>query len=181
MNTNKESCLKTSNNKFFGCPPRMDDGRHFTDYRPTCHVNNLIRNNNNTYNSYQYRMFLTQNANNMMSTNRKNACQKNCCGPCKKPYNIGTMFPEKDKMECLGEDCKFKPLETNGLGNGRIYSSQPLKCPNWPDDPSILPKNCCSDPQNSFNYYQGPSVEKTRLTIPGGGIPGKGGDSNHYY
>ena len=40
------SCYKTSNNKYFKCPPRMDDGRHFTDYRPNCHVNNLVRANN---------------------------------------------------------------------------------------------------------------------------------------
>ena len=37
-------CKKTSNNKYFNCPPRMDDGRHFTDYRPNDRVNNLIRN-----------------------------------------------------------------------------------------------------------------------------------------
>ena len=78
MSCNKDLCMKTSNNKFFGCPPRMDDGRHFTDYRGNCYVNNLIRANNNTFNSYQYRMFLTQNADNMMQMNRTNACQKNC-------------------------------------------------------------------------------------------------------
>ena len=57
------SCSKTSNNKFFGCPPRMDDARHFTDYRPNCHLNNTLKANNKTFNSFQYRMFLTHNAN----------------------------------------------------------------------------------------------------------------------
>ena len=56
-------CHKTSNNKYFNCPPRMDDGRHFTDYRPSCHVNNLVRSNNAVLNSHEYRMFLTHNAN----------------------------------------------------------------------------------------------------------------------
>ena len=36
----------TSNNKYFDCPPRMDDARHFTDYRPNRDVNNKIRHNN---------------------------------------------------------------------------------------------------------------------------------------
>ena len=24
-----DNCYKTSNNKYFSCPPRMDDGRHY--------------------------------------------------------------------------------------------------------------------------------------------------------
>ena len=44
---NSAGCYKTTNNKYFNCPPRMSDGRHFTDYRPVCDVNNLIASNNN--------------------------------------------------------------------------------------------------------------------------------------
>ena len=40
-------CSKTTNNKYFNCPPRMDDGRHFTDYRPNCHSTNVITGNAN--------------------------------------------------------------------------------------------------------------------------------------
>ena len=42
------NCNKTSNNKYFNCPAKMSDGRHFTDYRPSCYVNNLLRYNNKT-------------------------------------------------------------------------------------------------------------------------------------
>ena len=45
------TCYKTSDNKFMDCPPRMADGRHFTDYRPNCHTNNLLRADNNIGNS----------------------------------------------------------------------------------------------------------------------------------
>ena len=48
------SCYKACNNKHFNCPPRMDDGRHFTDYRPNCHVNNLVRGNNAVLNSHEF-------------------------------------------------------------------------------------------------------------------------------
>ncbi len=71
------SCYKASNNKYFNCPPRMDDGRHFTDYRPNCHVNNLVRSNNATLNSHEYRMFLTHNAGKLMDLNRTYTTQKN--------------------------------------------------------------------------------------------------------
>ena len=181
MSCNKDLCMKTSNNKFFGCPPRMDDGRHFTDYRGNCYVNNLIRANNNTFNSYQYRMFLTKNANNMMQMNRTNACQKNCCGPCKKPYDIGTMMPEKGNMDCSSGKCNYQEVNKNGLGLGRTYSSQPLHCPSWPDDPSQVSKSCCTPAENNFSYYpNAPGMKPTRLTVPGAGIAGTGGDPSYY-
>jgi hypothetical protein len=63
-------CYKTSNNKWFSCPPRMDDARHFTDYRPNCHMNNLVRTNNEIVNSYDYRQFLTRNADKLIDLNR---------------------------------------------------------------------------------------------------------------
>ena len=87
-------CNNTSNNKFPKCPPRMDDGRHFTNYQPNCYVNNLLQENNGLHNSFQTRMFLTHNATQMMELNRKEACSKNCCGPCQPPYDLGTMMPE---------------------------------------------------------------------------------------
>ena len=56
-----KSCYKTSNNKYSDCPPRMSDGRHFTDFRPNCVVNTLLRTGCNAYNSFEYRNFLVIN------------------------------------------------------------------------------------------------------------------------
>ena len=56
------NCYKTSNNKYANAPPRMDDGRHFTDYRPNCFLNNRLQVDNNVPNSYEMRLFLTRNA-----------------------------------------------------------------------------------------------------------------------
>ena len=80
-----KSCHYVSNNKYFKSPPRMDDARHFTDYRPSCDVNNLISANNTILNSFEYRQFLTHNANNLIELNRNYACEKNCNADCKKP------------------------------------------------------------------------------------------------
>ena len=41
-----------NNPKYTIRPPRMDDGRHFTDYRPNCFVNNLIQTQNRITDSY---------------------------------------------------------------------------------------------------------------------------------
>ena len=147
------SCYKTSNNKYFKCPPRMADGRHFTDYRGNCYVNNLVRNNNNIFNSFQYRSFLTNNANKLMSLNRAYACQKNCCGPCQKPYEIGTMLPSETNISCNTGNCG--QVSTLGIDKEtRTHSNRKLHCNQWPSDlPYNMPKNCCTPPANNFDYY----------------------------
>ena len=55
------TCYKTSDNKHDGCPPRMADGRHFTDYRPSCTTNMSIGSDNGVSGSNQYRHFLQNN------------------------------------------------------------------------------------------------------------------------
>lgn len=179
------SCYKTSNNKHFKCPPRMDDGRHFTDYRPNCHVNNLIRANNFLLNSYDTRMFLTKNANKLMTLNRTYACQKNCCGPCKAPYNSGTMLDEKNISSCTNNSCTTDLKNHNGIGNGRKYDNS-SSCNSWP---SSLPvgqlSNCCALTNDLYNYYNHINTKAQgeifpRNSIPSGGDILSGGDPVAY-
>ena len=135
-------CYKTSNNKYFKCPPRMDDGRHFTDYRPNCHTNNLVRTNNKIQNSFQYRMFLTRNANKLMTLNKTYNSQKNSCGPCQKPYNKGTMLPEATVVSCDKSNCYASVNDNNGLGQGRNYGND-VSC-NWSNnDLSVNQESNC--------------------------------------
>jgi len=70
------NCNKTSNNKYFDCPARMDDGRTFTDYRPSSSVDDMIRYSNNVMSSYEYRQFLIHNANNIMNVNMQYTVDK---------------------------------------------------------------------------------------------------------
>ena len=177
-------CYKTSNNKYFQCPPLMSDGRAFTDYRPNCYVNNLVRTKNDINNSFQYRTYLTNNAENLMDINRTNACQKNCCGPCQKPYNIGTMLPEQNINKCTSSVCGTLVTNPNGLGTGRSNSQDTGSCSNWPNTlPFNQPKDCCTPEKNNFNYYpyDRKQVAINRLTSPGGGVALTGGDADNYY
>ena len=173
-------CYKTSNNKHFGCPPRMNDGRHFTDYRPNCHVNNIVRTNNSVMNSFQYRMFLTHNADKLINLNRKYSCQKNCCGPCQKPYNKGSMVPEENVNICTSNTCRIQQMDKGGLGTGRQYSNNKMN--SWPSElPVKQASSCCAQTKDLFNYY-GDIDSKiqsdgfTRSTVPGGGKAMGGGD-----
>lgn len=159
MNCELGSCYKTSDNKHFQCPPRMNDGRHFTDYRPNCHVENVVRENNQTLNSYQYRMFLTQNAEQLMDLNRQQACNMNCCGPCNNTNTVVT-------SEVSGE--------TWGVGND--------SCPQFATH--TRSGNCCVPSQMANNYYPnsnlGNRVVVSRNTSPSGASPLTGGDPSYY-
>ena len=73
------SCFKTSNNKYFDCPALMEDGRAFTDYRPSSYVNDLLRIQNRVYDSYSYRQFMIHNGLNIIETNDKYNDLKNGC------------------------------------------------------------------------------------------------------
>lgn len=145
------SCAnRTTDNKHFHCPPRMDDGRHFTDYRSNCHFNNLVRANNAVMNSHDYRMFLTNNARGLMDLNRSYACQKNGCGPRPGKNEESTMLPEQSIQICNNKSCNVEFVNKHGLGLGRKYSQEPINCPSAM--PVNQPYNCTADNGKPFNY-----------------------------
>ena len=117
------SCYRTTNNKFFTAPPRMADGRHFTDYRPTFDLNNKIQNDNNIETSYDYRMFMSNNADRIMEVNRQHSQLKNGVNNCKQPYETGTMLPELNKVKCDLNKCEVVHNYDGGIGTGRIYNT----------------------------------------------------------
>tara|TARA_B110000238_G_C15906814_1_gene344404 strand:+ start:217 stop:705 length:489 start_codon:yes stop_codon:yes gene_type:complete len=116
------SCYKTSNNKYSNLPPRMDDGRHFTDYRPNWIVNNQINNENNILNSHDYRKFLIENSKKIMEVNKKLSYMYNGSYNCNKDYAIGTMLPEKNKFKCNFQSCEVVHNYDNGIGTGRMHT-----------------------------------------------------------
>ena len=129
-------CFRTVDNKYLSCPPRMSDGRHFTDYRPSCELNDLIRFDNSVSNSFHYRLFLKEKAEELMNKNREAACLMNCCGPC--PTNekfmncpgagAGTMLPEQTMWVTDGRMMKMVVNDPNGLGTGRPAWSAAQPC-----------------------------------------------------
>ena len=169
------SCYKTSNNKYFKCPPMMSDGRHFTDYRPSCVVNNLANDKNNITGSYEYRQYLINNSLKLMNMNKMYACQKNCCSPCNT-----SLLEENTTKVCNKKSCVTVQNKKDGFGEGRQYSK--LNSNNVVID---QPYNCCAKNNDLFNYYnqidskaQGEFIP--RKTIPGGGNPLKGGDPDAF-
>jgi hypothetical protein len=173
-----DNCFKTSDNKHLQCPPRMADGRHFTDYRSSYYINDLIRADNSISNSTQYRVFLQQNGNALMDRQRQIACNLNCCGPC--PINskekFGTMLPEQYMFVTDGSVAKMVLNDVNGLGTGRQYYTfaQPDDACNslpsaWPANQKT---NMCASPLDNLNYLGDidPTPTGMRQAVPGGGV-----------
>jgi len=109
------------------CPTRMSDGRAFTDYRPRCMVNaelmQMVSQNNMVESSYESRMFLQRNAEEVLNKERAKAIERLIpCAPCKRPLtDPGTMLPERYVVRCNNVSCTRSEVNPMGVGDGRNY------------------------------------------------------------
>jgi hypothetical protein len=183
-----EECERPSNNKFFNCPPRMADGRHFTDYRPRCTQQYQDKISNKLMSSYEHRMFLTANADELIKKNAINAYMQNRCGPCVEPYDQGTMVPEFEQQTCNERVCSFGVADPYGVGLGRQLYTEPREeefkkrfMAEKEKETAFFKENvnCCSTVNDDIQYYPIDGVVKTdyeRYSVPGGAVPLTGGD-----
>jgi hypothetical protein len=120
-------CTRPSDNKHFDCPPRMSDGRLFTDWRPRCDIQ--LEHQSPMTGTHDYRQFMINNAQSIVDSQRQSAFKRAFCGPCVRPYAIGTMVPEKDAFVCDKINCKRVGAGPGqacaGIGTGRSYGSLP--------------------------------------------------------
>ena len=154
------SCYKTGDNKYPDCPPRMADGRHFTDFRPNCAINNMMRVQNKIVNSYEYRMFLTRNAEDIMAVNNQYAVDKNACKSCDQ-----TQIPEQTKVDCGKESCNTLMNDPQGLGQGRVNSNLTYcdNCPSEMLNRSQVDNNCMTPYDTAQDYSVFDNNEFKRL------------------
>lgn len=182
------ACIKTSDNKYYGCPPRMSDGgRLFCDFRPSCHVNDLIKADNNISNSFQYRQFLQQNADSLMDRNRNLACTVACCTPCSETQEgfESTALPEKYMWVTDGRVTKAVLNNPNGIGHGRKYYTfvQDQDCTMLPSAWPGSQKNDCTGGLDKFHYLGNDDrvdLKTQRVSVPGGGKLSEAGDPSVY-
>lgn len=96
------------------CPPRMSDGRNFTQYTPGCEIAppNMTSN--------QARAYMIANAEKMMERNRLLANRDGCTTTgCFDMTSTGTALPELSYMTCDKRTCSIVPGQPRGLGMGR--------------------------------------------------------------
>lgn len=177
------SCSRPSENKAWDCPPRMSDGRLFTDFRPRC-VQGLQYREDAMQSSHDYRQYLIQNGTTLINRARHDAAKRAECGPCVLPYEQGTMAPEADQWVCTKQACSRVPTNQGPLaiGTGRNYGLDASLGEANREDQRFLadrqqrlakgPGNCCGCGDNSGGASQikvrgAPS----RFSYPGAGSP----------
>jgi hypothetical protein len=67
------------NNINNNCPPLMSDGRHGTDYRPSCVMHTILSEQNGLKNSHQQRMFMQHNAEKLQALNIRYFAEHSGC------------------------------------------------------------------------------------------------------
>jgi hypothetical protein len=65
--------FSSSHNVYFDFPPLMNDGRNFSGWQPGNAVNESIRRSENIKSNWDYRRYLTTNADQIMTLNRIDA------------------------------------------------------------------------------------------------------------
>ena len=77
------TCYSGSNNIHFDFPPIMSDGRNFATWQPGAIVNEEIKVRENIKTNWQYRQYLTNNADSIIKYNQLAACDQCCSCPAK--------------------------------------------------------------------------------------------------
>lgn len=166
-------CYKTANNKYSDCPPRMSDGRHFTDYRPNNQLDLLIASDNKTQGSFQYRQFLQHNGNSLMKANREVAVRNNGCSNCSQSklgvegFDNGTMLPEQYLQSCNANECKMALNDPMGVGVGRNYYTNMAQVSLAQGVP--FTPNDCMGSASHYASYGNSTMTQHRNAMPLGG------------
>lgn len=105
-------------NLYQSCPPRMEYGGVWTDYRPRCVANadiSVLK-----MNSEEYRQSLIENGAAMIQQNRAMTEFKFGCST---PLNQPTIPGFAVTQECSSNVCIIKDTNTGGLGLGNVQST----------------------------------------------------------
>ena len=168
------SCTKTSSSKDWDCPPRMADGRLFTDYRPRCDRNLAYA--APMTGSWDYRQYIIGNGSSIIDADRAKAAMGAKCAPCVQPYNVGTMAPETDRVVCDKVSCaRVKPDKPSpyAIGTGRDYGVTPdakaseAEFVQQQQQMQGAGGNCCGCASASDGSFGGASYPGASLSSPG--------------
>ena len=91
-------------------PARMSDGRFITDYYPNCSMNLSAQKN---MSSWQYKLFLTRNATQIMGSIRDFNHKKYGCDNCNDP---SIPLQNQYLQDCTNYACHISEVNPKGVG-----------------------------------------------------------------
>ena len=102
------TCYAGSNNIHTDFPPLMNDGRNYASWQPEAVINEQIRQDANIKTNWQYRQYLSQNADAIIKHNQISACGECCANTAQ--YGTGTPVSNNSPYlykSCLDETKKY--------------------------------------------------------------------------
>ena len=97
------TCYAGSNNIHSDFPPIMHDGRNYADWQPGSVINDNLRKEANIKSNWEYRRYLSNNADSIIKFNQLSACGDCCANTAQ--YGVG------------------QPAGTNGNNTPYLYKS----------------------------------------------------------
>ena len=91
-------------------PARMSDGRFITDYHPNCSMNLSAQKN---MSSWQYKLFLTRNASQIMDSIRDFNHKRYGCENCNDP---SIPLQNQYLQDCTNYACHISEVNPKGVG-----------------------------------------------------------------
>lgn len=108
-------------NKVVCLPARMADGRILTDYRTSSLVNMGLQTQYRQPTQYNYRQYLMSKGN-MVAAKERNRYEKTI-SVLQKNAKKSKLVPEQSMTICQGNTCRVVPINKNGVGVGRLPTS----------------------------------------------------------
>jgi hypothetical protein len=102
------TCYAGSNNIHADFPPIMNDGRNYTNWQPGAVINERIREQANLKTNWNYRQYLSKNADAIIKYNQMSACGECCANTVQ--YGTGATVSNNTPYlykSCLDETKKY--------------------------------------------------------------------------
>lgn len=87
------TCYAGSNNIHPGFPPIMNDGRNYANWQPGAVINETLRQEANIKSNWQYREYLSKNADSIIKYNQMSACGECSAIPSHSSSPVSTNSP----------------------------------------------------------------------------------------
>ena len=103
------TCYSGSNNIHLDFPPIMHDGRNYAEWQPGAVINERIRKEAGIQSNWQYRQYLSNNADTIIKFNQMSACDSCCANMAQYgsgPLPLTTNSPYLYKS-CLDKTAKY--------------------------------------------------------------------------
>ena len=112
------TCYAGSNNIHLDFPPIMNDGRNYANWQPGAVINEKIKKEANIQSNWEYRRYLSNNADTIIRYNQMSACGDCCANTAQ--YGTDTGTPVSNNTPYLYKSCMDNTTANYGYENSDL-------------------------------------------------------------